>query len=391
MQSFPSRPLIGFLGCLIMNFGPSASAATNPRTEYEAILALNKAQLPDSLRSDESAKIVWLQRRSIELHDRGVAFLAEHQNHPLRWDTLVLLRYGRDHREKVYRSGFRQLLPVPESLAAWEAQYYPRLEALLRASDASPASRGEALRALVHHTSKRALQAPAEAAAAIPRVRAWLDQHDREFPRSSYAPTLYHSFAVLLDSADPAKCIAYLQELEQRYAGRDHIDQRVRELVAGRKRALQAQAQPIDELWTRLKQLDPVNGDPARYRGKLVLIALSPITYETVTERLEDYHAQYQHAGLALLQIAPFNRAYGLPSEPEQRANVERIVAKRGWPWPVLWNPKGHLEDIAGKWGYNTVPAWMLIGRDGLLVSDWSSPLSVSIPRELAKPAPAQP
>lgn len=99
--------------------------------------------------------------------------------------------------------------------------------------------------------------------------------------------------------------------------------------------------------WDRLRELNPGRGDVARCCGKVVW--------------------------------------RGLPPEPEQRRNVERIVALRKWPWPVLWNPRGHLQHIAGKWSFNTVPAWILIGRDGRLVLDRSAPFPVTIPRELAR------
>jgi hypothetical protein len=367
-----------------------AQAATDARVEYEAILALSKAKVPEELAKDEAAKIAWLSRRAIELHDRGVTFLDEHAADPLRWDTLVLLPYGRDHRERIWRSGFRQLVPVPESLAAWEKQYYPRLESLLRSTDAGPPARAEALRLLIRHTSHEALRKPAVTHDAITRVRAWIDQHDREFPRSGYTRPLYHRYAELLDFADPVMCMRFLAELESRHQGSDPFDKGVRELVASRRRALEAQEHIPAALWARLRDLDRNIGNMDRYRGKVVLIALGPVTYNTLWEQLEDLHAQHHAAGLEIIQVAPFNRAFGLPPEPEQRRNMETIVNRRRWPWPVLWNPKGH-DDLAAKWGHNTVPAWILIGRHGRIIGISGVPFSVSIPRELARTASREP
>lgn len=118
-----------------------------------------------------------------------------------------------------------------------------------------------------------------------------------------------------------------------------------------------------------------------------VLIAFGPVTYDTFMESLENLEATYGDQGLVILQVASFNRNYGLPPEPQQRRDLERIVALRKWPWPVLWNPQGHMEPVK-KWGINTVPARMLIGRDGRLIADRNSPFSVTIPRELGKSAP---
>lgn len=366
-----------------------ASSPQDAQTEYRALLALSRTQLPLSLRSgsDEAAKIAWFRQHKEQLHGRGAAFLERYAADSLRWDVLVLLRYGGEEREKISRSGSRRLVPVPESKAAWDKKYFRSLEVLLAAPDASASARGEALRQLIDQTARSALFAPAEAPQAIPRVRGWLDQYDREFPRSRNVVGLYHTYANLLDAAAPDLCVAFLAELEQRYQQRQNLDKQVQEeVVAGHRRALQAQALPMDELWARLRGLDAVVGDPARYRGKVVLVAFGPVTYDTFMEALEDLHSQYAMAGLVILQVVSFDPAYGLPPESEQRRNLERIVAIRKWPWAVLWNPRDHLE-IVKKWGYNTIPARMLIGRDGRLISDRYSPFSVSIPRELARSA----
>ncbi|MDP3069363.1 MAG: hypothetical protein Q8N18_03700 [Opitutaceae bacterium] len=229
------------LALFVASLALTALGATDPRAEYDALLALRHAKVPDHIPRDGPDRIAWLNWRAVELHDRGMAFLAEHASHPLRWDTLLLLPYGRDHRERIWRSGLRQLEPVPESLEAWERQYYARLESLLRSTDAEPPARGEALRQLIRHTSDQALRNPAETHDALARVRAWIDQHDREFPRSSYTRMLYHSYSEALDFADPMQCLRFLAELEHRHPGPDRFDRLVRELVTDRRRALKAQ------------------------------------------------------------------------------------------------------------------------------------------------------
>jgi hypothetical protein len=372
------------IGALLAAAKVAAAPADDPQAEYNALLALSRAQLPAALRSDEDAKISWIQQRKTELHGRGATFLKQHSTHPLRWDVLVLLRYGGEDRLKISRSGFRQLFPIPESKAAWDTKYCADLESLLTAPDASASARSEALYQLIDHTARSALSVPAEIPDAIKQVRTWLDHYEREFPRSNYIVSLYHTYTNLLDAGAPDLCLRFLTEIESRYRQGEYLDKQVQELVAGHRRALEAQALPLDELWQHLRGFDAVHGDPDRYRGKVVLVAFQPVTYEASMEALEDLHSKYSEHGLIILQVASFNRAYGLPPEPEQRRDLEKVLAVRKWPWPILWNPEGHMN-LVSKWGYNTIPARMLIGRDGRLIPDRNSPYSVTIPRELAR------
>lgn len=391
MRTAPA-PIFAWLLCvcaLLAAAKGAAAPADDPQMEYKALLALSRAQLPAALRSDEEAKISWIQQRKAELQGRGAAFLKLHRTHPLRWDVLVLLRYGGEDRLKISRSGFRQLFPIPESKAAWDKKYFADLESLLAAPDASASARGEAMRQLIDQTARSALGVPSEAPVAIEQLRAWLDQYEREFPRSSYIVSLYHTYTDLLDATAPDLCLRFLAEIEGRYRQGEYLDKQVQELVAGHRRALEAQAFPLDELWRHLRRFDPIHGNPNLYLGKVVLVAFQPVTYETSMEALEDLRSKYGEQGLIILQVASFNRAYGLPPEAEQRRDLEKVLAVRKWPWPVLWNPEGHMN-LVSKWGYNTIPARMLIGRDGRLVPDRNSPYSVTIPRELARSADSE-
>jgi hypothetical protein len=175
MPRCPAFSLIILVACAfsLNAFGaPSDNTADAAiRAEYNAIAALRKAKPPAELESDQVARLDWRRRRNIELHERGLAFYTRNSMHPLRWDVLVLLPYGRDFRETVYRSGFRQLVPDPTSLAAWEAEYYPKLRLLLAAPDASVEAQREARRLLIEHTSLHGLSHPTETEACLTLIR----------------------------------------------------------------------------------------------------------------------------------------------------------------------------------------------------------------------------
>lgn len=134
-----------------------------------------------------SASLVWF-RQDLRLQDNAALAAAGYNadgrcassRHRLRWDVLVVLRYGGEQHVRISRSGFRQLLPVPESKAAWDKDCFSRLEDLLVASDASPAARDQALQQLIDHTAREGLGTPANQAEAIRRVLAWLSQYEPE-------------------------------------------------------------------------------------------------------------------------------------------------------------------------------------------------------------------
>ena len=302
----------------------------------------------------------------------------------------MLLQYGRDYRIRVLPDGFKQLVPVPESAERWELIYYPKLEELLAAWDASSEARKEAMQQLIRHWGHRATVvalAPEARASFSAKVMRWLEIYRREFPNSNYLSPLYHSVAVMLLSSDPRQALAFVRETSARHASGSLLDVLRRKRFAGLERLFEGHLQPVELFWTELQEIAPELGDRSRYRGKVVLISMTPVTWATHIPTLEKLYAEHSAAGLEIIQIAQYNTNSAAPPEQRDRAAMERFIAAKGWRWKVIWDPNGQ-DGIREKWGMNSYPAHFVIGRDGRIFNYRGGALDYidDIPRALAQP-----
>lgn len=361
--------IVSFLaGCA----GPKAvEPANDAERDYQKILAIHRQrQSPYPSRSDDDFN--WLRDRFAELHNRGIQFMKTYPGHSRRWDVLVLLQYGRDHRINVLPDGkSRQLVSVRESREAWEQKYYPMLEELLAARDASADARRTALEQLIDFGAGSVHSGTLEESLATTRKTLGFFETLRTLvPRSPMIPGLYHRTAKMLNAVDPEQSRAFAQDAISRHGSQDRFDVLVREKMAGQLRLIEAQAKPSELLWTDLAAMEPSLRDSSKYRGKLILVAMMPVSWDGYTARLEKLYADHHGGGLEIIQVAYRNTVVSAPPEQREKSAMEEFVAGKKWPWPVIWDAGGHFGGFAGKWGQNTLPAYFLIGRDGRIVND---------------------
>lgn len=369
------------------NTGATADAMTVGQ-EYAALLALSREK-PPFAPSEREARITWVQAQRIQLHEQGLEFLQRFPRDPLRWDALVLLQYGAFFKMTRLPDGSEQLVDDGARSVEWHARYTVMLQELLAARDASPAARIEALSQLIDdyclHFKSRAGAKPQPT---IDQILRWLAQYRMQAPGSGHLLFLYKRVAELLDNVDPTRCIAFLKDIRTRHTSNDFPDLEVRAFVGGRLQLLQGQAAPVSELWADLAEVDPRFQDASRFRGKVVLISMHPVTWASETLRLEKLHAAYHAAGLEIIIVAGRNKAVSSPPEQAHEPAMRKHVADKGWTWPVVWDSRGHFDGFARVWGRAALPARILVARDGAIVSDGYGARPTVIERELALPAP---
>lgn len=345
---------------LVLAAALSSSAKASPREEYDALKQLS-AQPPATIVRGSKEYHEWTRVRSKTLHESGLKFIADYPQDPLRWDALVLLRYSIGGA-------------TAEQHSAWNRRYFTMIEEMLDSPDASRSARHEGLRQMIEYYTEAVrndvIDNPKRGV--VPALLEWVTELNTLDPSSGYLPYLYLRVARMLDALDPVRCRAFLSEkLALHSTGKDRgHDALIRQAIETFQRRLRNQDGPATDVWAYLGKLDPRFGDAAQYRDKIVLVVYDSVDSANI-RRLESLHRQYHAAGLEIIQLAYFSRDKAASPPRRDRAAMERYVAEKQWPWPVLWeHAKNHRDDFHFYWGENAIPATLLIGRDGRLVRD---------------------
>jgi hypothetical protein len=362
----------------------------DPARDYQQLQALQAARPPEKFARDSDDYFNWLQERRRRLYDLGLEYISRHGTDARRWEVLLLLQYGRNHIVNVLRDGSRNLIQEPVERAAWERKYYPWLEELVAANDASKGARSDALRQLIDYTAANVDRGAPDAEKSIARVLAWTDRFERENPNSGRLTTLYRTVALMLSTVDPQRGIQFLNEKRAAHGQDSAADIDFRKRLDRTLRFAVGQQQPVTELWQQLKGFDPALIDESAYRGKVVLIAFLAVDWSSRTVELEELYRKYHDAGLEIVQVAYYNSNRTAPPEQRDKAAMRRYVAARQWPWRVVWDPKDSPpEGFWDYWGLNSVPAFFVIGRDGCIAHPRAGKLTLDqqITDELARVA----
>ncbi len=365
----------------------AVAAAADPQAEYTSIKKLYDTQSLPNVERTSDAHLEWWQERFRTLNERGLKFISTYPTHPLRWDVLVLLQYGRDHHIVVRNDGTKAVMPRPVETALWQQKYFTMLYDLLEASDASNAARQEALIQLIdyHCTAVRSGTVDHPKQGIVPALMEWVNQLHALNPRSGKLPYLYLRVARMLNALDPAQCRVFLAEKLALHTSEQAPDPTVRRNVENFQRLMRNQEQPAVELWKHLQEIDPTLINLSMYRDKVVLIAYLTVDWTNHTMELEKLYRDYHDAGLEIIQIAYHNRNPTAPLIQRDKPTMERYVAEKKWPWRVLWAVTEYPNEFYSYWGLNTVPAYLVIGRNGHLAREIPGELKwdIRLSREL--------
>lgn len=357
----------------------------DPTGDYNKLRALQERK-PDRFIRGSDEYFAWTQERFRTLHDQGLDYLAKYPSEPRRWDVLVMLQYGRTHRMRVLRDGTRQLVPDEAERLEWEKRYYPMLESLLAAGDASDSARYDALRQLIDNAASHVLQDEA-ARPLVAKVLEWTEAYYRQNPKAGTLSSVYHRVATMLNAVDPDRCKAFINEQRAHHPSSAWPDPGIRAKMDGLLRLIAAQSTPAEAMWQQFQSFDQTLTDLAPYRGKVVLVAYLAVDWSSRTMELEELHRTYHAAGLEIIQVAYANTNQSAPPEQRDVAAMRRYVAGKQWPWRVVWDAKLYPEQTFWDyWGQNTVPAFILIGRDGCIMREpvGRLPLAARITQALA-------
>lgn len=361
----PQRHRVLWLGVALAT--SAATAAADATAEFEALRDLHASRWTEPARRGSPEHMHWLGERSRRLRELGTSFLATHLHDPRRWDVLVMLQHSGVQRSATPNPGGNPLIPPALDTARWQQQYFSMLEDLLEAPDASRSARHAALMQLIdHHTTavrRGTVDNPREGL--IPALRHWVREFHALDPNSGTLAYLYLRVARMLDAVDPANARTFIAERRRLHLGSHHPDTDVRRNLDNFERLVRNQEQPATELWQYLQRLDPTFTDLSPYRGKVVLVANVPVDSKVHTAELERLHQKYIGSGFTVVHVVSQNRSTTAPAVQRDRAAMEALVQEKKWPWRVIWDAGPGLRRFYDDWAQNSIPAFLLVGRDG--------------------------
>lgn len=353
------------------------AAPSDADRAYQAVqeLAYRQQHTPREARENPPAYLGQLQATARTLHDDGLAFIERHPTDPRRWDVLTLLENGPYYRVSVGPGGEPTFVIDRQASAAWDQEYLRRLQLLLAAPDSRSTAREAAYRTLIYTRVRELMHQPvATARPQIAQLRHWLESFEAEGLQPGALPSLYLSVADVLEYAQPEACVPFLEDGIARHPGELPYDRRLRERLQGRERYLRGKTEPVDGLWTQLGEYDAGLADPARFRGKVVLVAICPVGWVNEEARLAGWFRKYHAAGLEIVQVTGPNNATQAPPEQKHRAAMEAYVASKQLPWRFVWVTSEPVDTVAKYWGVPPIPSWLLVGRDGRFICNRGVP-----------------
>jgi hypothetical protein len=345
----------------------TTTAAADAAADFATLQELHAARWTDAARRGSPEHMNWLGERSRRLRELGTDFLATHANDPRRWDVLVMLQHSGDQRTAT-RNTDGNLLPSPaRDTALWQQRYFSMLEDLLEAPDASRSARHAALLQLIdHHTnSVRRGTVDNPRKGLVPALTLWVREFHALDPNSGYLAYLYLRVARMLDALDPAQGRAFLAEKRLLHQGSHHPDTDVRRNLDNFERLVRNQDQPATELWQYLQRLDATFTTLGHYQGKVVLVANVPVDSKVHTAELERLYQKYRDGGFDLIHVVSQNRSKTAPAVQTERTAMEAFVREKKWPWRVIWDSNPGMRRFHDDWAQNSIPAFLLVGRDG--------------------------
>ena len=182
--------------------------------------------------------------------------------------------------------------------------------------------------------------------------RAAIDEFARRFPQDAKRVGLEQRYYMTLQATDPAGAV----ELIQRLLKSDNPA--LRQMAEGK-----ARLETGKTLDLKFTALDGRVVDLAQLRGKVVLVDFwatwcGPCVAElpNVKRVYDQYHAK----GFEVIAV----------SLDTDKQKLLDFVRERGLPWPQHFDGKGWKNELAQRFAVSAIPAMMLVGPDGIIVSN---------------------
>lgn len=308
---------------------------------------------------------LWLDQQGKTTAEAALKFIANHPTDPRRWDVaaiamgsrrtfIVSIKPGYDEAFEAKDEARMKTLIEYDSLAqaAWTQRMRELGSALLAAPDASANAVGEALYHRMRTVYSDPELSPSEKLA---EHRSLFNAFTQRAPQSPYFVMLSSLLVRRTELDDPTAYAGLLQEM----TGSPNAD--VAALAIARLRLARVKEEGFD---LKFSAVDGREVDLSKLRGKVVLIDFwatwcGPCVAELPNVR--QVYGAYHDKGFEIIGISL--------DKASDRQKLIDFTAKENMPWPQFFDGKYWKNELAVKYGIQSIPAMFLLDQTGKVVS----------------------
>jgi thiol-disulfide isomerase/thioredoxin len=354
----------------------SATRAADADTDWRAFQTIVNERPPKPL-----AEMTALEREQMyerhycEMRTHALAFLENHPTDPRRWEVVLQLNPAAPRFVKQWLTD-DQGRPAAEidqtAVAAWGRKVAELHAALAAATDVPAGVRErfaveEVFKALTIAAAAHRNGAPVDLAVRRTQLDTFAERH----PTAAGGVRLAQSYMRLVAQVAPDRVDAEWVALS---ASPSKV---IAELAAGKTRAAPILQSPLELAFTAV---DGRPVDLAQLRGKIVLVDFwatwcGPCIAEL--PNLKRVYSAHHDRGFEIVGIALEDAKFQPGDAPGQRAEklakAQRVLsdftASHAMPWPQYCDGEHWRTALAEKFGIKSVPATLLLDRQGRVVS----------------------
>lgn len=366
-------PAALLLPAVLMAAGPTTSAADADWRDYQA--ALNaRPQTPLSDLPPLEREQAY-ERHYLELRTRALTFLDRNPTDPRRWPIVLQLNPAAPRFVLEWRTDARgQPEAVVDEAAArtWRTRVSALKAAMADAADVPDEVRRQlAWEQALHPFTAAAAAQRSGARVDLGDLRSRLDAYARVNPDAAGGATLARHYVGLVERDTP-------ERVDEEWGALARSPNRpIARLAAEKARAAALLREPLE---LNFNAADGRAVDLASLRGKVVLVDFwatwcVPCLAElpSIRKVYADYHDRgFEVIGISLESVR--HAATDTPAQRESKLVAAReafvaFTAKNGMPWPHYFDGEGWQNPIARRHAVDAIPAMLLLGPDGRVVS----------------------